>query len=273
MLIYGKEIREKIKEELRLAAKKSSMSMTVLFVGNNESSGAYVKGIQNFARDVGIDVQVDCLASDISEEELIKKVERLNHDPEVTGIMIQRPLPDHIDEKRVVNAMDYRKDVEGIHYYNLGRLVDREKCIKPSTPLAVIRMLQENNIELEGKKVTIVGRSTIVGSPLALMMMAENATVSICHSRTRNLANEIKNADIVVVATGKINLITADMVNEDSIIIDVGTNFDENGKMHGDVDQSAKEKARIASAVPGGVGTITVAELFNNLRILSESNY
>ncbi|PKM76607.1 MAG: bifunctional methylenetetrahydrofolate dehydrogenase/methenyltetrahydrofolate cyclohydrolase [Firmicutes bacterium HGW-Firmicutes-15] len=272
MLIYGKEIRESVKEEVKRAAQEHQMKMTIIQVGEEGPSAAYINGIRNFARDVGIDVTVLNFASEISEAELLAKIDDLNRDPGLTGIMLQKPLPVHINADLVVNAIDYHKDVEGIHPFNLGRLLTKEHGVKPTTPKAVIRMLKAHDIDIEGQKVTIVGRSTILGGPLAVMMIAENGTVTVCHTRTRDLIQEIRNADIVVAAMGKMNFITADMVKENSVIIDAGINFDENGKMMGDVHPEARAKARVASAVPGGVGVITVAELFDNLRILAERN-
>lgn len=197
-------------------------------------------------------------------------IEALNQDDYVTGIMLQTPLPQHISADRITEAIHPGKDVEGIHVQNLGHLVNRTAWIKPSTPKAVVHMLKSNEVELEGARVTIIGRSAIVGTPLALMLMDEDATVTLCHSRTRDLKKISLESDILIVAAGRENLVTDDMVHEDMVVIDVGTNYNAQGKMVGDVSQAAKEKARLASAVPGGVGTITVAELFDNLCILAE---
>ena len=270
MLIYGKEIREKIKEDISKRAQQIHMSMAIVRVGEDPSSEAYIKGIVKFGEDAGVKVDIIRIPGDASETEVIKVIEELNHDSDVTGIMLQKPLPAHINDNHIVNAIAFAKDVEGIHNYNLGKLISKEPGVKPCTPAACIAMLKENNIELEGKKVTIIGRSAILGSPLTIMMIAENATVTVCHTRTRDLKAETLAADIVIAAAGHINLVTADMVTENTIIIDAGINFDENGKMRGDVSEEAAAKARIASAVPGGVGVITVAELYDNLRILSE---
>lgn len=270
MLVYGKEIREEIKQGIKQTAQTTALGLAVVQVGDEAASGAYINGIKNFGRDVDVLVDVIKFDAAISEGELIEEINKLNNDSRYTGIMIQKPLPGHMRDEVVVNSMDYRKDVEGIHNFNLGKLINKEEGVKPSTPKAVIRMLKANGVNLEGAKVTIVGRSSILGTPLAVMMTAENATVTVCHTRTRNLVEEIKAADIVVAAMGKLNFITADMVREDSAIMDAGINFDDNGKMFGDVHEDAKSKAKLASAVPGGIGVITVAELFDNLRILAE---
>ncbi len=272
MLIYGKEIREKIKEDVARSAKKIPMSMVVVRIGDDKSSQAYVNGIKKFGDETGVNVEIASLSAGISLEEAVKHIEELNQDPGVNGIMLQTPLPPHLDVAILANVIDYHKDVEGINNYNLGKLISKQEGVKPATPKAVISMLKHYDITIEGKKVCIVGRSAILGSPLAMMMSSENGTVTLCHSRTRNLGNETRNADILVAALGKANYITPDMVNEDSVIIDVGINFDENGRMVGDVHEESKAKARIASAVPGGVGLITVAELFDNLRIISQNN-
>lgn len=272
MLIYGKEIREKIKEQLKIAAAARKWNMTIIQVGDQGPSAAYINGIRNFARDVAIDVRILNFADEITQAELLARVADLNSDPGVTGIMLQKPLPVHINADLIVNSIDYRKDVEGIHPFNLGRLFTKEPGVKPTTPKAVIRMLKEHGVDIDGQRVTIVGRSSILGGPLAVMMTAENGTVTVCHTHTRNLAEETGNADIVVAALGKMHFITSDMVKANGVIIDAGINFNEQGKMMGDVHPDACARARLASAVPGGVGMITVAELFDNLRILGEKN-
>jgi len=268
MLIYGKEIRDKIKEDISRAARKTHMSMAVVRIGHDKSSLAYVNGIKKFGDESGVQVEIINLSAGISQEEAIKYIEELNQNSGVNGIMLQTPLPAHLKTSVLANAIDYRKDVEGIHNFNLGKLISKQAGIQPATPRAVISMLKHYNVEIEGQKVCIVGRSAILGSPLAMMMSSENGTVTLCHSRTRNLRDETRRADILVAAVGKANFITPDMVSEESVIIDVGINFDENGKMVGDVHEEAKAKSRLASAVPGGVGLITVAELFNNLKII-----
>jgi len=266
MLIYGREIRDKLKAEISQFAASTPMRMAIIVVGEDGPSQAYVKGIVRFAEETGIKIDVLNLPAEVNESEVLRIITELNNDSEIDGIMLQKPLPNQIDDNKLVNAIAYHKDVEGIHNYNLGKLISKQAGIQPSTPKAVIRMLKEHNIPIEGKNVTIVGRSTILGSPLAVMMTAENGTVTVCHTRTKDLKKEIFNADILVAAMGRLNFITADMVREDTVIIDAGINFDQNGKMFGDVDETAREKAAIAGAVPGGVGVITVAELFDNLK-------
>jgi methylenetetrahydrofolate dehydrogenase (NADP+)/methenyltetrahydrofolate cyclohydrolase len=273
MLIYGKEIREQLKQKITGIAQSMPLVMAIIKVGDDMSSASYVKGIQRFAAEAGINTELITLAGDSSEQQIINTIQQLNRDDRTTGIMVQTPLPKGCNVSRVINSMDPNKDVEGIHNYNLGRLISGEKGVRPCTPAAVIRILKAHNIPLEGSKVTIVGRSMVVGSPLSVMMTAENATVTLCHSRTRNLAGETLGADIVVAAVGKAEFIKPDMVNENAVLIDVGTNFTEDGKMVGDVSAVAREKVRMASAVPGGVGVITVAELFMNLTWLGSKKF
>jgi methylenetetrahydrofolate dehydrogenase (NADP+)/methenyltetrahydrofolate cyclohydrolase len=273
MVIYGREIREQLKQSITDAAKQMPVSMAIIQAGEDMSSASYIKGIQRFAAETGIKTEVINLAPDASEQQIINTIKELNRDDRVTGIMVQTPLPAGCNVSKVINSMEPDKDVEGIHNYNLGRLISGEKGVRPCTPAAVLEILKAHNVPLEGARVTIVGRSMVVGSPLSVMMTAENATVTLCHSRTRNLARETLKAEIVVAAVGKAGFITPDMVNEDAVIIDVGTNFTTDGKMVGDVHEDCMTKARIVSAVPGGVGVITVAELFMNLITLGKKRF
>ena len=270
MLIYGKEVREQIKEQVRQAAMVVDMGLAIVRVGDDPSSRAYVRGISRLAEETGVNLEIVNLPDNAGERDLLNTIEGLNNKPEITGIMLQTPLPPGLNFYSLVNAINFNKDVEGIHNYNLGKLISKEKGVRPCTPKAVISMLKAHNIPIEGQKVTIIGRSMTVGSPLSLMMTAENATVTVCHTRSRNLKEEALRADILVAAVGKGNFVTADMVHQDMVVIDVGINFDENGKMLGDVHEAARSRCRVASAVPGGIGVITVAELFDNLRILSQ---
>jgi len=272
MQIYGKQIRETLKQRIYQTARQISMKMAVVQVGDDQPSQVYVNSIRRFGEEVGVAIEVYNLPASVQQSQVEELIRQLNNDPDTTGIMIQTPLPDHLNTSYLVNSIQPSKDVEGIHNYNLGKLISREEGVKPSTPKAIVRMLKEHDVLISGKNVTIVGRSTIVGSPLAVMMTAEDGTVTLCHSRTGDLAAETRRADILIVAIGRKNFITADMVKEGAVIIDAGINFNEDGKMVGDVAEEAKEKASLASAVPGGVGVITVAELFDNLCILAESS-
>ncbi|MGI6434224.1 MAG: bifunctional 5,10-methylenetetrahydrofolate dehydrogenase/5,10-methenyltetrahydrofolate cyclohydrolase [Syntrophomonadaceae bacterium] len=272
MLVYGKELREEIKARIKRQATQTPMQMAVLKIGADKASQSYVNGLVNFGEEVGIPVEVIYLDEKCTLQAARQVVSGLNRRPEVTGIMIQKPLPPQIDDNTLLHTIDYHKDVEGLHYYNLGKLLANEPGVCPSTPKAIMTMLAANQIDLSGKKVTIVGRSTIVGSPLAVMMTARDATVTLCHTKTRDLEAETRAADIVVAAVGKAGFITADMVSEGCIIMDAGINVDDSGAIHGDVHPEAAARASIASAVPGGIGVITVAELFDNLITLRLQN-
>lgn len=271
MLIYGKEIRAKMLAEITRANNRRPMTLAVFVAGQDPASQSYVNSIVRFGESSGVQVKIARFENDISEAQLVAAVEAYNCDYSIDGIMIQTPLPDHLNTDRIIDAVSYKKDVEGLHKTNLGMLAAKKATVTPATPKAVMRMLDEYGIELGGQKVCLIGRSTVVGLPLALMMIHANATVTVCHSRTRNLSDEISRADVVVAAMGRMNFVTEDMVRPEQVLIDVGTNFDEKGQMVGDISQTAKEKAALASAVPGGVGLITVAELFDNLVRLVEA--
>lgn len=269
MLIYGREIRDKIKAQVTETASKKDMTLAIIQVGEAPDSEAYIRSLHKFGGETNIGVEILKYPEDSTEEELINEIHKLNDNPKITGIMLQEPLPKHINADRLVDELDPRKDVEGVHNYNLGKLISRQEGVFPSTAQALVTMLKEFGIPITGKKAVVVGRSTIVGHPVANMMTAENATVTLCHSRTVDLAAETRQADILIVAIGKAEFITADMVKDGAVILDAGINFTNEGKMVGDVHPAAKEKASYASAVPGGVGLVTVAELFNNLCRLS----
>lgn len=268
MLIYGKEIRASMKEKISAAASKRKMAMAIIQVGDEADSEVYVRNLIKFGDEVGIKVDFRKFPVETTQAQLLEIIIELNNNPEITGIMIQEPLPSHINGDLIVDNMDPKKDVEGVHNYNLGKLISKQKGAFPSTAKAIVTMIKEHQIPIEGKKVVIIGRSTIVGHPLANMMTNEHGTVTLCHSRTKDLANETRQADILIAAIGKAEFITADMVKEGAVIIDAGINFTNEGKLVGDVHPEAKEKASYASAVPGGVGVITVAELFDNLCML-----
>lgn len=265
MLVYGKEIRETIKARILRQALQTPMRMAVVKIGSDKAAQSYTNGLVNFGTEAGVPVEVIDLAENCTMQAARHAVSNLNSRPEITGIMIQKPLPPQINDNELLHAIDCQKDVEGLHYYNLGRLMANEPGVCPSTPKAIMTMLAANHIDLTGKKATIVGRSTIVGSPLAVMMTARDATVTLCHTKTLRLDDETRAADIVVAAAGKAGFITADMVSEGCVIMDAGINVDESGAIHGDVHPEAAARASIASAVPGGIGVITVAELFDNL--------
>lgn len=269
MLIYGKEIRARMMERLKKALTQRELGLAVVCVGDDPASLAYVRSVMKYGEEIGVRCRFVHLAGDVPEIAVKTAIDELNADSAVHGIMIQSPLPEGFSAERIIQRISPAKDAEGVQYVNQGRLLERCGRVKPCTPKAVLRILKEHDIPLQGQKVCVIGRSRIVGAPLSMMLMDEDATVTLCHSHTRDLAAETLAADIVVAAAGHRGLVTADMVRPESIVIDVGTNFDECGKMHGDVDPAVADKAAVLSAVPGGVGSITVPELFDNLLILA----
>ena len=266
-LLKGKEIKLKILNELKeeLSKVKESIKLVVIQVGNDEASNVYAKQKEKMANDLGYDFVHLKLNKSITEESLIKMIKSMNIDKEVTGIMVQMPLPKHLNPKKIQNAILPSKDVDGLTDYNAGLLMHSNKnAIVPCTANAVIDIIDYYGIEVEGKNVVIVGRSDLVGKPLAMLMINRNATVTLCHSKTINLREYTSRADILVVAVGKAGLIKGDDIKEGAIVIDVGINS-VNDKLVGDVDyESVKDKVSYITPVPGGVGQLTVANLAKN---------
>ena len=256
------EIKEKIKKELE--NKNVSIGLSVLLVGNDPASEIYVNMKKNACEYVGIKSEVIKLNNDVSQEEVLKKIDTLNLDDTVHGILVQLPLPKHIDEATILKAVDYKKDVDGFHPYNVGDLVIGESGFVPATPLGVMELLKAYDIQLKSKDVAIIGASNIVGKPLASLFLNGGATVSICHKETKDISHYTKYADIVCVGVGVPNLIKADMVKDGAIIVDVGINK-VNNKIVGDVDfEAVSKKASYITPVPGGVGPMTIAMLLKN---------
>lgn len=268
MLIYGKQIRDQMKSEFADWSQGKSLELVVMRFGDDPSALFYIKGIQNYVKDLDVNVNIFQFPENYSEERLITHIEQLNHDPAVNAILMQKPFPSSIDEYHVIDSMNPLKDIEGVHTVNLGRLVRGEPGIQPVTPKSVIKILKSNNIDVACKNITILGRSANVSSPLALMLTRENGTVTVCHSKTRDIEQYTRSADIVVAAVGGRDFVTPDMISSSAVIVDVGANAGEDGKMVGDASAAAIEKAAAASAVPGGVGALTVAELFDNLQVV-----
>jgi len=264
-IIDGKLVREKVKERLKKEINdlKEKLTLVVIQIGNDEASNIYVNNKIKLCNEVGINSIHEKL-DDITEEELIKKIKNLNEDDSVNGILVQLPLPDNFNTKKVINAISYLKDVDGLTLTNIGKLYNDEDSIIPCTALGVMKLLNYYNIDLEGKNVAIVGRSTLVGRPLFKLLLDRNATVTMCHSKTNNLCNILKTKDIIISATGKKGLITSDMVKDSAVIIDVGITRVGN-KIYGDVDfDNVYEKASFITKVPGGVGPMTVVCLMEN---------
>lgn len=271
-IINGKEIAQKIYSELReevkiLEKEGRAPGLAVVLVGSDPASQTYVRSKERIAGELGFFSKVFREKEDISQQELQDLIKRLNQDREIDGILVQLPLPEHIDEKTIIEAIDPYKDVDGFHPLNTGRLFSGQRDsfrFEACTPLGIMELLEREGIEIEGKKAVVVGRSNIVGKPLAHLLLERNATVTICHSRTRDLAKETIEADILIAAVGKAALITGDMVKDGVVAIDVGINRVD-GKLTGDLDfDSVKEKAACITPVPGGVGPMTIAMLMKN---------
>lgn len=269
-LIDGKQLAQKRREEIKrtveqLKTKGIVPGLAVVLVGEDAASQIYVRNKEKACEEVGFYSEVYRLPESTSQEELLQLIERLNHDEKIHGLLVQLPVPAHIDEKAVIHAIDARKDVDGFLPENLGSLLIGEPAFEPCTPKGCIDLIKQTGIEITGKKAVVVGRSNIVGKPVAMMLLRENATVTICHSKTKNLKEELLTADIVVAAVGKSNFITGDMIKDGAVVIDVGMNRLENGKLTGDVDQASLEGRDCwLTPVPGGVGPMTITMLMQN---------
>lgn len=268
--IDGKEISQQIKDELKVKVAKykeegKEISMAVILVGNDPASAVYVGNKKKACEYIGIKSLSYELEESTTKEELLALIDKLNKDDSVNGILVQLPLPKHINEDEVIKAISPNKDVDGFHPENVGRLSIGQKGFVSCTPAGVIELLKRSNIEIEGKNCVVIGRSNIVGKPMSLLLLRENGTVTITHSRTKNLKEYTKNADILVVAIGKPKFIDAQYVKEGACVIDVGIHRGEDGKLCGDVDyDSVKEVAGALTPVPGGVGPMTIAMLMKN---------
>lgn len=277
-IIDGKSIAQSIREEIKikteaLKTKGITPCLAVILVGSNPASVSYVTGKQKALAEVGMNDSSVRLPESTTEQELISLIQELNADKSVHGILVQLPLPQHIDEEKIILAIDPAKDVDGFHPVNVGNLVIGKKTFLPCTPHGIIVLLKRMNIETDGKSAVVIGRSNIVGKPTALLLARKdlNATVTICHSGTKNIADITRRADILIAAAGRANIVTADMVKEGAAVIDVGVNripdaSKKSGfRLAGDVDfENVKEKAAFITPVPGGVGPMTIAMLMAN---------
>lgn len=270
-LINGKEISTKTKntikaeiEEIRKTGKRVP-KLAVILVGDNQASQVYVRNKEKACAYVGMESLRINRDANFSEEDLLKLIDELNHDESVDGILVQLPLPKTIDEEKVLKAIAPEKDVDGFHPANIAKLFLNEEGFIPCTPYGMMVMLEEIGYDLDGKEVVVVGRSNIVGKPVALLALHHNATVTIAHSHTKNLHEVTSRADVLIAAIGKAKFFTADYVKEGAVVLDVGMNRDENGKLCGDVDfDDVKEKVAAITPVPGGVGPMTIAMLMKN---------
>lgn len=269
-LIDGKIISEHIKQQVikqvnEVKGKGVEPCLAVIIVGDDFASRTYVNNKKKTCDYVGIKSLEFALPAETSQEELLELVEKLNKDDSVHGILCQLPIPKHIDEKVILNAISPEKDVDAFHPVNAGHIMIGDSLLKPCTPAGIMEMLKYEGVEIEGKNCVVIGRSNIVGKPMAMLLINAGGTVTVCNSKTKNLAEVTRNADILVVAIGKAKFVTADMVKEGAVVIDVGMDRDENGNRCGDVDfDSVKEKASHLTPVPGGVGLMTVAMLMQN---------
>ncbi len=264
--ILSKEVREEVRLEVALLKEKYGTvpHLVVILIGDDPASHSYVTGKEKACIKAGMKSTIIRRDVDITEEELLQLIDELNHDKGVHGLLVQLPIPKHINENRIIEAIDFRKDVDGFHPLNIAHMHMGMDAVLPATPKGILTMLKSKNIELSGKDAIIVGRSNIVGKPAAMLLMKENATITIAHSRTKNLKEKCLKADIIVAAVGHANTITADMVKEGAVVIDVGVNRVD-GKLVGDVDfEGIKDKASFITPVPGGVGPMTITSLLEN---------
>ncbi len=275
-LIDGKEvssfIKNKVKEKTQLLKQNGiGVSLAVIIVGKDPASRVYVNNKKKACEVCGITSYEYALSENTTEAELLGLINELNENSEINGILCQLPLPEHIDEQKVIDAISPEKDVDCFHAENVGKLWLGKYAFASCTPMGVVHLLDYYNIDVKGKNCVIVGRSNIVGKPMAALLLEKSATVTVCHSKTVNLADFTKNADIIIAAVGRAKFITADMVKDGAVVIDVGINRDENGKLCGDVDfENVKEKTSFITPVPGGCGPMTIAVLMQNTLVAAE---
>jgi len=269
-IIDGKAVAQRIKERIKAGVDELSREkgitpgLTVILVGEDPASQIYVRNKEKACQEVGIRSRVMRMAAETSQEELLRVIEDLNQDKAVHGILVQLPLPKHIDEKQIINAIHPGKDVDGFHPVNVGKMMIGEPCLEPCTPKGILRLLDETGIDLAGKRAVVIGRSNIVGKPVSLMLLKRDATVTVCHSKTQNLKEITREADILVVAMGRPESIDGSYIKEGAVVIDVGTTRVDQ-RLKGDVVfEEAIKKASWITPVPGGVGPMTIAMLLEN---------
>ncbi len=269
-LMNGKAVSAAKREELKkrviaLNNKGVQVGLAVIIVGNNSASRVYVNNKKKGCEEIGVNSYEYALPEETTQTELLRLVDELNNDSKVNGILCQLPLPSHIDEQAVINAINPEKDVDAFHPFNVGHIMIGDYTYLPCTPAGIMEILKFYNISVAGKKCVVIGRSNIVGKPMAMLLLKENGTVQICHSRTENLAEETSKADILVAAVGKADFVTADMVKEGAVVVDVGMNRNAEGKLCGDVCfDEVERKASYITPVPGGVGPMTITMLLEN---------
>ena len=269
-IIDGKAVSAKVKEEIRIETEKLKaqgveIGLAVVIVGNDPASQVYVRNKEKACETVGFNSFKYALPEETTEEELLALVDKLNNDDKVDGILVQLPLPKHLDDKIIINNIRPDKDVDAFHPVNVGKIMIGDYSFLPCTPAGVMELIKSTGTEIAGKECVVIGRSNIVGKPQAMLLLHQSGTVTICHSKTKDLAKVTSRADILVAAVGRAKMITADYVKDGAVVIDVGMNRDENGKLCGDVDfENVKDKASYITPVPGGVGPMTIAMLMKN---------
>ncbi|HFH2476071.1 TPA: bifunctional methylenetetrahydrofolate dehydrogenase/methenyltetrahydrofolate cyclohydrolase FolD [Staphylococcus aureus] len=269
-ILDGKQIAKDYRQGLQdqveaLKEKGFTPKLSVILVGNDGASQSYVRSKKKAAEKIGMISEIVHLEETATEEEVLNELNRLNNDDSVSGILVQVPLPKQVSEQKILEAINPEKDVDGFHPINIGKLYIDEQTFVPCTPLGIMEILKHADIDLEGKNAVVIGRSHIVGQPVSKLLLQKNASVTILHSRSKDMASYLKDADVIVSAVGKPGLVTKDVVKEGAVIIDVGNTPDENGKLKGDVDYDAvKEIARAITPVPGGVGPLTITMVLNN---------
>lgn len=268
------QIREEIAEKVKLYNEKTGLrpGLAVIIVGENPASQVYVRNKKKACEQVGFNSWVYEMPESMTQDELNALIDKLNGDPGVHGILVQLPLPKHLDEEEVILRIKPEKDVDAFHPYNVGRITIGDPQFLPCTPAGIMELLKRSNIEISGKECVVIGRSNIVGKPMALLLLAENGTVTVCHSKTKDLKEVCRRADILVVAIGKADFVTSEMVKDGAVVIDVGMNRNAEGKLTGDVDfESVSEVASYITPVPGGVGPMTITMLLQNTLTAAEN--
>ncbi|HHB5416246.1 TPA: bifunctional methylenetetrahydrofolate dehydrogenase/methenyltetrahydrofolate cyclohydrolase FolD [Staphylococcus aureus] len=269
-ILDGKQIAKDYRQGLQdqveaLKEKGFTPKLSVILVGNDGASQSYVRSKKKAAEKIGMISEIVHLEETATEEEVLNELNRLNNDDSISGILVQVPLPKQVSEQKILEAINPEKDVDGFHPINIGKLYIDEQTFVPCTPLGIMEILKHADIDLEGKNAVVIGRSHIVGQPVSKLLLQKNASVTILHSRSKDMASYLKDADVIVSAVGKPGLVTKDVVKEGAVIIDVGNTPDENGKLKGDVDYDAvKEIAGAITPVPGGVGPLTITMVLNN---------
>ncbi len=274
-LIDGKALAKKIRESLAKEVIEFDLhpKLAVILVGNDPASKIYVRNKSKACEEVGIEFEEHLLDENVTMDELLLLIDKLNDREDINGILLQAPLPKGLNINEAFERIDSKKDVDGFSPVNIGKLLMKEDTFTPCTPFGIMKMFEEYNIDIEGKNAVVIGRSNIVGKPMSQCLLNKNATVTVCHSKTKNIAEYTLNADIIVSAVGKRNIVTADMLKDGAVVIDVGMNRNDEGKLVGDVDfENVKDKCSYITPVPGGVGPMTIAMLMYNVIKATKAN-